>query len=125
MSDALSKSKELNACIIAARNPEELEQVVKDFYADNVEQCEAGQPIKKGLQAVLEAERGFFQYLANGRIEGLEVLRYHVCGDTVFQDQIVKFTLKNNPNQIVAHQLAEQEWKNGKLVREVFWHEKH
>jgi len=97
---------------------------VKEYYAQNIRQQEAGQPIKEGYQAVYDSETGFFNYLEKGRVDSNVVHSISVDGNKAFIEVTTTFQLKGNPTPIAQNQFVEQEWKDGKLVFERFWHVK-
>lgn len=108
----------------SAKSTDELINIVKSWYHPEVQQNEAGQAIRKGLDAVLEHEKGFFGLLQNGHFDKIDIHSVYVDGNRSFTEHTGYATFKGAPGPYPFHQLVEQEWKDGKIIREVFWHEK-
>jgi len=124
MSDVKTTALALQKAVNDAKSVAELQAIVTKYYGANCRQSEAGQPWKEGFQTIYDAESGFFNYLEKGHVEHNTVKSIAVDGNKAFIEVNVGFVLKGNPTPIVTDQLVEQEWKDGKLVLERFWHVK-
>jgi len=119
---------EFTAAINNSATVAELQAVVKKYYADDCVQSEAGQPEYKGIKAILEHETYFFENYLDKPTDGkkglihIELHNVTIAGSKAFQDQTCRFFMKGAGVLASQKQLVEQDWKDGKIVREVFWH---
>jgi len=126
MADLRATEKKFQNAVYDAKSTAELNAVIKQWYHPEVEQREAGKPVKKGVEAVLAAEAGFFAMLEKGHFDKVEIHSISADADLhrTFADHTGYATFKGAPGPYPFHQLVEHEWKDGKIIREVFWHEK-
>jgi len=98
---------------------------VEKYYADNATLGEAGQDAKVGKKAILEAESGFAGMLEPTGKFRLKIHDIIVQGDKAVIEHEVGMKFKGaGGNEVVQPQVSIQEWHNGKIVKERFWHVK-
>lgn len=88
------------------------------FYADDVVMSENGAPERVGKQANREYEE---QFVNGVEFHRASVGRVVVDGDHAAVEWTLEFTPKGG-ERIVQRQVALQTWKNGKVIREDFYH---
>jgi hypothetical protein len=96
-----------------------LMEVFEKFYADDVVMSENGEedPARVGK----EANRGYEAYFAaNAEWHGVKLGPVLADGDTSAYEMWMDFTI--NGMHVVRTQWAVQTWKNGQIVREVFYY---
>lgn len=109
-----AREAELNACLEAGQFRSALEQ----FFANDAELAEVGQPATVGKKANLMREGAFLQALATisaRRLGGA------VQGDTSFSEWRYEMTFKSGRSH-GYEQVARRRWRDGLVVREDFFH---
>ena len=97
-----------------------LMEVFEAYYADDVVMSENGvdDPARHGK----DKNRGYEQYFAaNAQWHGVKVGPVIVDGDHSTYQMWMDFTFHGQ--RVVREQLALQTWKDGKIVREVFYYD--
>ncbi len=88
------------------------------YYADDVVMSENGVDERAG-KAV---NRGYEeQFVNNAQVHRAEVGAVIVDGDQSAVEWTFEFTMKGGP-RVTMKQAAVQTWKNGKVIRETFYH---
>ncbi len=115
MSTLKEKVQDLNSLILQGKAMEAFEK----YYADDVVMQENDNPPTVGKEANRKREEEFFGSITEFR--GARVIDYAVGENVSFVrwhfDYIHKDWGKRN-----YHQVAVQEWKNGKIVKETFYY---
>lgn len=96
----------------------EIVETFEAWYADDVVMSENGVADRVGKAANLDYER---QFVANVDFHGAEVGRVVVDGDHAAVEWVFEMTPKGG-ERIIQRQVAFQTWKDGKVVREVFYY---
>lgn len=88
------------------------------YYADDVVMSENGEDERVGKEACREYEVAFVE---NVEFHGAQASLVLVDGDHAAVEWEFDFTPKDG-DRVVQKQVALQTWKDGKVVREVFYH---
>lgn len=105
----------LNAMILSGKAMEAFEQ----FYADDVVMQENDQPPTIGKAANRKREEEFFSKITEFRGATVEAV---TAGDNVTMVLWHNDYTHADWGKRTYHQVAVQEWKNGKIVRERFYY---
>ncbi|MEM6705832.1 MAG: nuclear transport factor 2 family protein [Acidobacteriota bacterium] len=115
MSTTQNRVDELNRWIQEGR----ILDAMNEFYAEDVVMSENDQPVHEGFAANLERERDFVE---NTEWHGLELKESVVNGDTAMTRWWMDFTNANYGQRVAFHQVAFQQWRDGKIVEERFYY---
>lgn len=88
------------------------------FYADDVVMSENGADERRGKAANRAYEEAF---VSNVTFHGVALGRVLVDGDSSAYEMTLEFTPKGG-GRVVQRQVAVQSWRDGKIVRETFYH---
>jgi len=96
----------------------EILETFERYYADDVVMSENGVEDRVGKAVNREYEK---QFVANVEFHGAKVGRIIVDGDSAAIEWEFDMTPKGG-DRITQRQVAFQTWKNGKVLREVFYY---
>lgn len=96
----------------------EILETFERYYADDVVMSENGLEDRVGKDVNREYEKAF---VANVEFHGASVGRVAVDGDHAAVEWVFEMTPKGG-ERITQRQVAFQTWKDGKVVREVFYY---
>ena len=96
----------------------EILETFERYYADEVVMSENGLEDRVGKDVNREYEKAF---VANVEFHGASVGRVAVDGDHAAVEWVFEMTPKGG-ERITQRQVAFQTWKDGKVVREVFYY---
>jgi ketosteroid isomerase-like protein len=95
-------------------------EAIERFYAEDATMQENQGAVRSGLQTLLENERNVLRAVPDIRLE--TVGSYVVDGDRAAINWIFRYTDPRG-RQIRLDELAYQEWRDGKIVRERFYYD--
>jgi ketosteroid isomerase-like protein len=95
-------------------------EAIERFYAEDATMQENQGAVRSGLQTLLENERNVLRAVPDIRLE--TVGSYVVDGDRAAINWIFRYTDPRG-RQIRLNELAYQEWRDGKIVRERFYYD--
>lgn len=93
-------------------------ETFEQFYADDVVMSENGADERAGKDANREYEKNFVE---NVEFHGAKPGAVLVDGNLAAVEWAFDMTPKGG-NRLIQRQVAVQEWKDGKVVRETFYH---
>lgn len=96
----------------------EIVETFERYYADDVVMSENGLEDRVGKDVNREYEKAF---VANVEFHGASVGRVAIDGDHAAVEWVFEMTPKGG-ERITQRQVAFQTWKDGKVVREVFYY---
>jgi len=97
----------------------QLLETFEKYYADDVVMSENRQDERVGKEANREYEQKFLESVQE--FHGAQVGRTIVDGDHAAVEWTFDLTFKGG-NRVKMQQVAVQTWKNGKVIREDFYH---
>lgn len=97
-------------------------EAFEQFYGDNVAMQENSDPPTVGKAANRERELEFFAKVE--QFHGTKVLSSAFHSDTGFSEWEYDLTFKGAP-RFTMSQVCVRKWKDGKVVRERFYHQGH
>ena len=115
---------------VAALDQELNQQILKGdilgafekFYAEDVEMQENAEPPSKGKAANREREKGFVDSI--GEVHAIKLAGSAVGDGVSYSEWVFDITYKGGA-RVVSHQASARRWKNGKVVSERFYYNKH
>ena len=112
--DTLTLDRQLNDMIIAGKSVEALRR----YYAADVIAQENDEPERLGLEPWILARREVAKLT---RKFSARILSHAANGDVTFSEWEYKMDLEGMGAMVIA-QVAVRRWKDGKVVRERFYH---
>lgn len=92
------------------------------YYADDIEMRENAEPPCKGKAANREREKAFVDSVAT--IHAFELVGSGAGDGVTYSEWMMDITYKNG-TRAASHQVSARRWKNGKVVSERFYYNKH
>lgn len=92
------------------------------YYADEVEMQENAEPPCKGKAANRAREQAFVDSVA--KVHAITLLGAAVGDGVTFSEWMMDITYKNG-TRAQSHQASVRRWKNGKVISERFYYNKH
>src|SRR4051794_16332092 len=92
---------------------------MKEFYADDATAQENGEPPRVGLSALLVHEE---QTLKGCRFDSIQAVSFVVDGDRVAIHWVFEMTVAAGKARVRLDEIAYQEWREEKIVRERFYY---
>lgn len=108
--------QDLTKMVLSGQGMEAFEK----YYADDVEMQENESPPRKGKEANRKFEQEWMESIKE--FHGAEVKAVAVEGDTAIIEWFMDFTLKDGKRKKMS-EVAVQQWKDGKIVREKFYYD--
>ncbi len=115
MANILELDKKLNDAILSGKAMEAFEEL----YDDNIVMQENRDPEYRGKDFNRKREQEFFASVEAWH--GGRVLAHAAHGDVSFSEWEMEVSIKG-VGRVNMAQVAVRYWKNGKIVREVFYH---
>lgn len=91
------------------------------YFADEVVTQEGGNPPLKGKQAAIERLNKFRETIGVAGFVSYDIGEVAVVGNTSFYDATLSLKL-NNGETIRLEQVVKTEWRDGKIVKERYYH---
>ena len=95
-------------------------EAIERFYAEDATMQENQGTVRSGLQTLVENERNVLRVVPDIHLE--TVGSYVVDGDRAAVNWIFRYTDPRG-RQVRLDELAYQEWRDGKIVRERFYYD--
>jgi len=92
------------------------------FYADDVEMQENADPPFKGKAANWQREKAFVESVA--QVHKIELLGSAAGQGVTYSEWMMDITYKNG-SRAASHQVSARRWKNGQVIGERFYYNKH
>src|SRR5579871_2214576 len=115
----MDTAENVKALIALAEQGKFLEAIER-FYADTATMQENLDPPRVGLAALLENERNVLKVVPDIRVDQVE--SFVVDGDRAAIHWIFAYTDRHG-REILLDEVAYQEWRNGKIIRERFFYD--
>lgn len=93
----------------------------ESYFADDVVTQEGNQPPIVGKQASIERLNRFRETIGVAAFISYVIGDVAVTGNTSFYDSVLSLKLKNGQT-ISLEQVVKTEWKDGKIVKERYYH---
>lgn len=116
--DLAKLDEELNQMILAG----DILGAFEKFYAEDVEMRENADPPCKGKAVNRQREIAFVDSV--GRIHAIQLVGCAVGDDLTYSEWMMDITYKNG-SRVASHQVSARRWKQGKVVSERFYYNKH
>ncbi len=95
------------------------------YYADNVEMAEIGQPVRVGKAVNCAREEQFvggIKAFHGGGVKAVAVDERGPNSGTAFIESWMHFDHTGYGDDVRMEQVSVQEWQDGQIVRETFYH---